>query len=494
MIVTSTTVAVVLAFLSVELCVATALGWWLRGQRWRGQMAAESQRSREMLERVQQLALSVADDVGEHNSKVQAISAGLTGGVTEPAVITQTIAHLLEANETMQRQLETADRRLQEQAQQIESHVVEARTDALTSLANRRAFDLELIHRVELWQRRNEPFALMMVDVDHFKKLNDVHGHLAGDEVLRVVAQSLRQTMREVDLVARYGGEEFAIILPDTELPHARKAAERARAVIAAGIVSFDGADLRATVSLGVAQILPAERAQMLLTRADAALYAAKQAGRNRAYFHTGRRCQPVMAEVPQGTFFSGEVDGPAPEAGDPAQLRRIDPVTGLSTVAVIAEETRRRVAEWARYNSPLALMVIHIDQYEAIGREHGGTTQAVILRAVAKFLTAAMREMDMLTRFREPSFAILLPGADGDHAAGIAERIRQAIEQFRLKTRQGEVRFTVSIGVAEPVAGEPDGGLIDRTRQAVALAVESGGNTTHCLKANALSDPVVAS
>src|SRR6185503_7619557 len=106
------------------------------------------------------------------------------------------------------------------------------RTDALTGLANRRAFDDELNRRFAEWQRRKTMFSLLILDVDHFKKFNDTHGHQAGDAVLTGVAATLRQTFREMDLVARYGGEEFAAILPVTNLTEALRAAERARAAI----------------------------------------------------------------------------------------------------------------------------------------------------------------------------------------------------------------------------------------------------------------------
>src|SRR6185295_20304286 len=95
-------------------------------------------------------------------------------------------------------------------------HAADARTDALTRLANRRAFDDELERRFNEWKRLRVPYTLLMADVDHFKKFNDTHGHQAGDEVLKGVAKTLKDTMREMDFVARYGGEEFAAVLPVT--------------------------------------------------------------------------------------------------------------------------------------------------------------------------------------------------------------------------------------------------------------------------------------
>jgi diguanylate cyclase (GGDEF)-like protein len=140
-----------------------------------------------------------------------------------------------------------------------------------------------------------------MVDVDHFKRFNDTHGHQAGDEVLKQVASALRGTMRDMDVVARYGGEEFALILPGTGLHDAQRAAERARAAVAAVRVAHQGKELRVTASLGTAQAMPGDEPATLVSRADQALYASKQAGRDRVYFHSGSLCLPIeLSDDPQ--------------------------------------------------------------------------------------------------------------------------------------------------------------------------------------------------
>ena len=142
------------------------------------------------------------------------------------------IGSLVEANDRMQRQLVSADEKLQEQARQIESHAAEARTDALTNLPNRRAFDDEMTRRLAGSRRHGWTFSVFMMDVDHFKSLNDTHGHQAGDEVLRGLGKVLQNTAREADMIARYGGEEFAAVLPDTTVDDATIGAERFRQAI----------------------------------------------------------------------------------------------------------------------------------------------------------------------------------------------------------------------------------------------------------------------
>jgi diguanylate cyclase (GGDEF)-like protein len=178
-------------------------------------------------------------------------------------------------------------------AQSIENvdlhHRIErqAVTDALTGLANRRHFEQRLTGEVERARRFPEqPLALVLLDIDDFKQVNDRLGHVAGDDVLRAVARVLEQDRRDVDLAARYGGEELALILPGAGTEGALRAAERVRTAIAdldLPLEGADGAPLRVTVSLGVASFgLGAHDAEGLLEAADAALYRAKRAGKNR--------------------------------------------------------------------------------------------------------------------------------------------------------------------------------------------------------------------
>src|SRR6185295_757566 len=134
------------------------------------------------------------------------------------------------ANAELQQRLEQAEKQLAVQAVQIKAHESEARTDSLTTLSNRRAFDDELKRRLNEWQRKGTPCTLVMMDIDFFKKFNDTHGHQVGDEVLRQVAKVLGVQSREMDIPCRYGGEEFAVILPATEALKACKVAERIRA------------------------------------------------------------------------------------------------------------------------------------------------------------------------------------------------------------------------------------------------------------------------
>jgi len=155
--------------------------------------------------------------------------------------------------------------------------------DSLTGLLNRRAVEQCLAREAHRLQRFNEPFSVLLVDIDHFKRINDLLGHAAGDEVLRQVSTALAEQAREVDRVARYGGEEFCVLLPHTEHDGAMQAAERLRAAVQARVITWHGDTLGVTISTGVACAThPDEAMDVLLRRADEALYRAKAQGRNR--------------------------------------------------------------------------------------------------------------------------------------------------------------------------------------------------------------------
>jgi diguanylate cyclase len=161
----------------------------------------------------------------------------------------------------------------------------ESLTDPLTSLANRKYFDAALDQAIADAVKTGEPLSLMMTDIDHFKTFNDTYGHLTGDQVLRLVAISVKQNVKGQDIAARYGGEEFAIVLPNTILRSAITVADHIRrAVMTKELMKRStGEHLgRLTISVGVATLHPGDTAQSFIERADNCLYSAKRHGRNR--------------------------------------------------------------------------------------------------------------------------------------------------------------------------------------------------------------------
>jgi len=157
-----------------------------------------------------------------------------------------------------------------------------ATIDSLTGLVNRRAFFERTDSARMLASRQRHPISLMMLDLDHFKRINDRYGHAAGDEALRVFAGAAQQALRDPDIMGRLGGEEFAVSLPGTDLAGAVQAAERVRQAVSASLLPLCDVDYTMSVSIGVVAIDPDEHINAALARADHALYVAKNAGRNR--------------------------------------------------------------------------------------------------------------------------------------------------------------------------------------------------------------------
>lgn len=171
-----------------------------------------------------------------------------------------------------------------------------ATTDSLTGLANRRAFFDRTDSARMLAARTRQPVALMMLDLDHFKSLNDRYGHAAGDDALCLFAATAQTTLREHDIMGRLGGEEFALLLPGTDLEGALQAAERLRLAVQGTPLPSAFEAYAMTVSIGVVAIEPHEHINAALARADHALYAAKNAGRNRV--ERGAPAAPLVSEV----------------------------------------------------------------------------------------------------------------------------------------------------------------------------------------------------
>lgn len=192
---------------------------------------------------------------------------------------------IVTSNARLNKRLVTANHDLGTLQQQLEHQRSDALTDSLTGLANRRAFDQAITAAIEKATTEALPLCLLMIDIDHFKVVNDTHGHLIGDKVLRYIAGVLRESVRGEDVVARYGAEEFAVVLLNTTSEGAKHVAEKIRSRIADRPLKRVNTGIaigQVTVSLGLALFKQAETPEQFIERADRGLYTAKQQGRNR--------------------------------------------------------------------------------------------------------------------------------------------------------------------------------------------------------------------
>lgn len=250
-----------------------------------------------LLQSLRDVTTQVTSQVDQHSLRLNEASLMLKFPEnTAETVVLTAASMLITANKQLQTELASAKNEIERQRQQIDLVMVESRTDALTKLANRRAFDLELERQFGLHRRKHSTVSLLMFDIDDFKRVNDRHGHMVGDLVLQGVARSLVASLRDTDFIGRFGGEEFAALLPVAQLGDAVKAAERARKAIADSRYSVGDAVLKVTLSIGVAEISIGESPDDLVRRADQALFAAKRGGRNNCFYHDGAACEPSTA------------------------------------------------------------------------------------------------------------------------------------------------------------------------------------------------------
>ncbi|MDK9718311.1 MAG: GGDEF domain-containing protein [Trichlorobacter sp.] len=160
--------------------------------------------------------------------------------------------------------------------------ILMAKIDSLTGIYNRRYLDSRLAEEIERSRRHGNPLSILMLDIDHFKKINDTHGHLCGDYALRKISELLQELVRTSDILGRYGGEEFCCILPETPFEQAVVLAERCREQIAANQFSCTDHQTNVTISIGVTGLHRDDSLDSIIKRADDALYQAKREGRNR--------------------------------------------------------------------------------------------------------------------------------------------------------------------------------------------------------------------
>ena len=200
-------------------------------------------------------------------------------------MLVKSTREMRDTNKALEERLKLSKDEISNLQQSLEAIRAESLTDPLTGLGNRKYFDRMIEMAVQTALASGEPLSLLIFDIDHFKSFNDSYGHLTGDQVLRLVGISLKQTIKGQDITARYGGEEFAVVLPNTGLRQALTVADHIRrAVMAKELKKKSTGEIlgRVTISVGVSMLKQGDDTDSLIERADACLYAAKRNGRNR--------------------------------------------------------------------------------------------------------------------------------------------------------------------------------------------------------------------
>ncbi len=272
-----------------------------------------------------------AGDVSKYQSQLNTISQQVQSREGAPREeVKGLLSQIMDVNHRLQQRLDEAEKRLESQTHQIACYLTEARTDGLTGLLNRRAFDKSLDELFAAWQSKKQVFTVGLIDIDHFKKINDTHGHPAGDAVLKHVAELIQREMQGAACVARYGGEEFAV-LTTSPLEVAGAELEQLRIVLGQSRVAHEGTVIPITMSGGISWILPDEKIGKLVRRADEALYAAKMSGRNRVYCHDGK----VLKQLTPGP--AGPIHSDSNE-----QTRSLENKVQQRLQRIVEEESKR--------------------------------------------------------------------------------------------------------------------------------------------------------
>lgn len=285
---------------------AFAIGYLL-GRR-RGHQPVQSTddaERQEMLRLIQELGSAANEHAGQV-SKVQEQINALSQHVNdapagEVAATSSQIIELLQQfvhnNGQLKARLDAVEVQLDQKTRQVEGYAAEARTDSITGLSNRRAFDDQLDELFKNYRSGGRSFVVSLIDIDYFKSVNDSQGHQVGDLALRAIAKMLTEELPDALMVTRFGGDEFAVIF-DGPMNRVAKKMDHLRRTLHQRGLRIESSKLDSTISVGISEPSDDLAIGSLLRRADEALYAAKNFGRNRVYYHDGQ--SPALVDAPK--------------------------------------------------------------------------------------------------------------------------------------------------------------------------------------------------
>lgn len=273
----------------VSLAIGGYIGYGFALRRHGDVIRDERQKTLQALQNVVESADELSEEVDTRSSELEQVGESVgdlaaTGSYeTVKQTLLKQISTAIESNRRLENDLVCTRYRLEEQAQELDRTRVEARLDSLSGVGNRKAFDETLRFMISKFNRDGSTFSMLMIDVDHFKWINDTHGHKAGDIVVQRLGATLKSVIRPGDHIARYGGDEFGILLDRAAPDASLVAAQRIREKIERINFDSDGQGrVAVTLSMGMAFCEPGDTADTLFKKADRALYASKENGRNR--------------------------------------------------------------------------------------------------------------------------------------------------------------------------------------------------------------------
>jgi diguanylate cyclase (GGDEF)-like protein len=423
----------------------------------------------ELISRLSDITTSVVTEVKQHSGNIQSVNDEL-GAIRngDVAAVAAAVCKLLVMNQQTQQRLSQAELRLQAQQRQLVDVTSAVKTDSLTGLMNRRGLDDELAATILRFQQKGRASTVFLLDVDHFKRFNDTHGHMVGDLALKRLADVLLSQARESDIVARFGGEEFVVVFGGAQLTTVLARAEAMRTAIGQTTIVAAGKELRITASAGLAELSTGDTVESLLKRADEALYAAKLDGRDCCYSHEGDRMQRLGLAVDQPA--AGEFVTSSP----PSRAEAVDIAADQFADTTFVGQIARRVAEWRRGGSTFSIVLARVG-FPRGGEQPTDEARRTAMRIVQQFARASLRDMDLLTRWKDDGLAILLPGSLVTDAAGVASRLRSAITKHEMPVPHGGLKLSLCAGVAEVIEGNDANRVLRRAWMALDAAVLEG-------------------
>jgi diguanylate cyclase len=436
---------------------------------------------------LQILTTRVAADVSAHTKKVVHINECLLPAPNEPERILTAITDLIQANESMQGQLEAAQERLSKQSEQIASTARQARTDALTGLSNRRALEETLKNCIDSIDQK-QVVALVLLDIDHFKSFNDTYGHITGDAVLASFARSIMKWCNGRYYSARYGGEEFAIILTGESGSALACVAADARKFISEQVIAYEDLRLTITSSAGLTIIDEADTLSRVYERADEGLYRSKKAGRNCGHWldlgewkpfpgpnglplEPARKPAEETAQKPTGNI---ETPKGLPHATAPSEPEKSQASTGDSDVlglSVFVERLDAQLKQLSRANMPAAAIMI-----EAVGLTPSSASDFdQSWSKVLEIVKLNLRGIDLICRLRQNTLCIFLPGCTLNAALEKAGGMQHLLEDRQTSDDEFDYpeRFAIATGIS--LINETCGPFLQRLEDALEEAQDAG-------------------